>query len=472
MGITVEVIADPDSNINVDLPVRILVKNTGRSTAAGVIVCYPVPTGIDFVASQPAPSQTLGPLQVWQLEPLAPGAEKSLRLTVRARQVGPIDHAPTVTIRGGTKTRTMVRQPRLKVEMAASETRVQRGQSIKFDITVTNTGDGPARDVVLEASLSNGLTHASKGSVLKQALRDAFESGSLQPGDSRLIELPVDAAQGGEQTCTVVATSPDVAIGQDPGANEARAVAKLMVVEPMLRLQLTGSRERYPDTIARYVISVDNPGTAPARQVQVAAQVPTGGTPYEIPADARFDEERRTLYWNIGEIEPGKPVELTFHVRMGGIGNYPVSAYTRAAGGLKDEKSCTTQVVGLAQVEFDLLARRRVLDTGEETLYEIRLENTGSIDASNVLVKAQLTEQLVVVETGGTNAPATAGSPNAPRDALFPPIERIPPGGKLTLTVRVKAVAEGVGACKVSVAHDNVPPLEHTESIRITRPVE
>jgi uncharacterized repeat protein (TIGR01451 family) len=123
-------------------------------------------------------------------------------------------------------------------------------------------------------------------------------------------------------------------------------------------------------------------------------------------------------------------------------------------------------------VEFDLLARRRVLDTGEETLYEIRLENTGSIDASNVLVKAQLTEQLVVVETGGTNAPATAGSPNAPRDALFPPIERIPPGGKLTLTVRVKAVAEGVGACKVSVAHDNVPPLEHTESIRITRPVE
>jgi uncharacterized repeat protein (TIGR01451 family) len=471
MGVTLDVRAPTDSNINVDTPVLISVRNMGRGPTASLSVTYPLPEGLQFVSATPNPSQMLGNLHVWQLESLAAGATKELKLIVRPIRTGQFDHAPTVTLRGGAKTRTLVREPKLKVEMTSNETQVQRGKLVKFEITVTNTGDGVARDVVLQAQLTPGLRHESQGNdasstVLTQALKDSFQSGSLKPGESKILPLELDAVEGGEQSCTVTATSPDVA------ATDVRSTVKIMVIEPKLKLALSGSKERYPDTTAHYVITVENPGTATARQVQVAAQVPTGGQPENLPADATFDSPSRRIYWDVGDLDPGKKTDLHFYVRMGGIGIYRVDAWTRAAGGLKDSRNWSTQVVGMAELQVDLKTRRRVLDVGEETVFELRLQNTGSTDANKVLVKANLTDQLVILETSGTDRNSTSSSPDQPRDAIFPEIERLPAGAKMTLSIRVKAVADGDASCKVTVAHDNVPPLERSERVRITRPVE
>ena len=49
------------------------------------------------------------------------------------------------------------------------------------------------------------------------------------------------------------------------------------VVEPKLKLAIDGPDERFTDTIADYTITVQNPGTAPARKVRVLATLPISG---------------------------------------------------------------------------------------------------------------------------------------------------------------------------------------------------
>ena len=80
---------------------------------------------------------------------------------VKPTKIGPFDHAATVTLEVGSKSRTIVREPKLKVEQTVNSAKVLKGQQVEFKIVVQNTGDGPARNVIVQAKLSAGLRHES-----------------------------------------------------------------------------------------------------------------------------------------------------------------------------------------------------------------------------------------------------------------------------------------------------------------------
>ena len=52
-------------------------------------------------------------------------------------------------------------KPKLKVDVIANPTvgKVLKGQPVEFKVTVTNLGDGPARNIAIQAKLSPGLRH-------------------------------------------------------------------------------------------------------------------------------------------------------------------------------------------------------------------------------------------------------------------------------------------------------------------------
>ena len=82
----------------------------------------------------------------------------------------------------GGKSRTIVREPKLKVEQTATSGKVLKGQPVQFKITISNPGDGPARNVVVQAKLSPGLRH---------------ESG--EPNDQNLFEQTLDLIEPGQR---------------------------------------------------------------------------------------------------------------------------------------------------------------------------------------------------------------------------------------------------------------------------------
>jgi uncharacterized repeat protein (TIGR01451 family) len=454
VALSVEVVGPPTLNINQPTTLKIVVKNTGTADARGVVVRDELPEGLEFLSSQPA-EQRSESLLFWNLNVVAAGSEQVIALRVKPKKTGAFDHAATVTMRAGSKARTIVREPKLKVEQVATSGKVLKGQPVEFKITVSNPGDGPARRVKVLAKLSAGLREAS-GEPNPENLFDQTIA-VLNPGARVELEpLVADTILGDLQSCRVVATSGDV----EPGSPEAECVKEITVVEPKLKLTVSGPERRYTDTIASYMITLENPGTATARNVKVLATLP-GGRPVNAPQGARYDDVKRQLIWSVSQVEPGdkEKVTLPFQIKMGGPGHYQVAAEARADGGLHDSKIAHTEVEGLADVEVDVTERRRSVDVGQETTFQIRIKNFGSKEATRLQLSAKLSKNL--------EAKATDPGPDGPKDqaqfntdtgdVLFAIIPRLGPGKEMVLGIKVLAHEPlGLATCRVFLTHDDL----------------
>jgi uncharacterized repeat protein (TIGR01451 family) len=450
--LSVQVLAPSAMTLHKPANVTIVVRNTGSTDAQGVVVRDQIPDGVKYVKSQPEAAVppaggAPGGFVAWTLGTLPAGSERKFLLTVEPVAKGPQDHAATVTLAAGARAKSVVLQPVLRVEQTVNRSSVLKGQQVQYDITITNDGDGPARNVVVRADLSAGLKHDPEGNILELDLASVYGKSVIQPRESvRLQPLIVDAVGGGEHTCTVKATSPDVA----DDSPTAQSVKTISIVEPQLKLTLDGSKKRPTDTIAEYTLTLSNPGTAPAQDVRVAARLTGDGRPY-LPRGATWDAPNRRLVWTIPQLEPGGKTEtFTFRIRLGGLGIFQVNAEAAGRGGLKEIASVSTSVEGIADCDIDVNEELRVLDVGQETVFKIRVRNLGTKEAHRVQVRATLTPNLEAVETAGTDQNAGLGKDNS---VLFPEIEKLAAGAEMVLGIRARAKAPGLASCRVFLGH-------------------
>jgi uncharacterized repeat protein (TIGR01451 family) len=449
VGLTVDVVAPQTININQSAAFKIVVRNNGMTDAVRVTVRDVLPEGLTFLSGSPAP-QRVDALLTWHLGTVPAGQERVIVLNVKPTRTGAFDHAATVTMLAGGKSRTIVREPKLKVEQVVPSNKVLRGQSVPFKITVWNTGDGPARNVVVQAQLSAGLRHELVGSAGNPPLElEPIEV--INPGERVVVEtLVADAVQGGDQSCVVVASSADVV----PGAPEARSTQTVTVVEPKLKVTVAGPATRYTDTLATYQLTVGNPGTAPAKNLKIQATIPVSGRLFAMPSGAEFDRPTRRLIWTRPQLDPGEKFTLSFQVRMGGFGVCQVSAEAKGDGGLFEKDMVQTNVEALADVEFDVTERRRVVDVGDQTTFQIKIVNNGTKEATNLLVSAELSKNLDADQTSGTDVGADYSQTS--HRLVFPVIKKLGPGKSIELGIRVNAVAEGIATCRVFLQHDDL----------------
>jgi uncharacterized repeat protein (TIGR01451 family) len=471
VALTVDVVAPQVLNLNQIATLQIVVRNTGTTDATGVVVRDELPESLDFLSSQPEAERT-GAMLFWKLATVPAGSEKKISVRVKTIKTGEFDHAATVTMLAGSKSRTTVREPKLKVEQTATSGKVLKGQPVTFKITISNPGDGPARNVVVQAKLSPGLRHES-GEPNDQNL---FEQtlDQIEPHQRVVLDaLVADTLLAGEQSCVVVAQSTDVTTSRD----DAKSVATVTVIEPKLKVTLTGDDKRFTDTNATYNLTIKNPGSATAYNVYVAVSLPLSGKPVgQPPSGGRWDPSIGKLLLKIPQVEPGEneKIERTFQVRMGGVGNYTVTVDARADGGLSDHTNFRTDVSGLADFEFEVREERRVVDVGDTTMFSIVIKNIGTKDATNVLVSAWYSKNTIEpIETkNGTDDRTQAKYNPETQQILFPAMERLGPGKEVVLGIRVKAIAKGVGICRVGLMHDDVTTqderLEDLASFKIT----
>jgi uncharacterized repeat protein (TIGR01451 family) len=449
VGVTVEVQAPSVVNLKKETVLKILVRNHGKADAAGVVVRDVLPEGVEFLRADPAPNRTNGPALSWQFGNLPAGTDRVIKLTVRPTVVAPFDHAATVTIMAGARSRTVVKQPRLRIEQTAAPAggKVLKGQSVRFNITVSNPGNGTVHDVVVQAKLTPGLKHP-QGAVVEQPLLDP-----IGPGESvALAPLVVEAAEGGEQRCEFLVRSPDVA----DDAPEAHAAQAVSVTEPKLKLAVVGPSRRYTDTPAHYVLTVENPGTADARNVRVTAFLPRSGRLYlkdVVATGANWDKANRRITWSIARLEPKGTKSFEFKVLMGGIQRYVVDAEATAEGPLGDKGAVATDVVGLADVRFDVEAEDRALDVGEETEFRVAVKNHGSKDATGLLLSAKLSANLKAIEINSDATDKDGKYDPQSGAVLFPQVDRLAPGATMTLTIKVQATKPGLATCQVHLVH-------------------
>lgn len=471
VGLLVDVSGPEAVNLNVETKLTITLRNQGKDDAHEVVIRDALPANLQYIEAIPKPDQQDGGTLVWRLGTVPATLEKTIEIRVKAISAGSIDHVPRVDFSTGAKARMTILKPELKVEITASRNEIQRGESVDFNVTVTNIGNGTARSVVLQAVIDKGLEHEGDATTFSQDMGDIGPNKTIGP-----ILFSVAGTQLGPQKCEVSALSGDVVPAGQPGST---ASATVNVTAPLLTVEVAGPTDWLKGSVATYVIKVTNKGTAAAEDVAVAAFPPYSGVP-KIPADATSSRDDQKslyrIYWKkIPRIEPNQTVEYQLPIRLEKIQNYVLNVAVNAKGVGADRlppvrSQITTEVAGVADVQIVEMGRTSaVIGINDETDVTIRLKNVGSQEAKEVKVSFEASDKLKLVATEGT-VQAASVDPKRPNFGVFPPIDRMEPGMERTLRVKVAGLGGGNADFRVKVFWEGMPEeqaVEHKTFVRV-----
>lgn len=460
VSLTVEVKADAVVNLNKEMIVQVVVRNAGNVDARSVVVTDELPEGLEFLDGFTPPPQRAGQRLVWTLSNLPARSEKILKYKAKPTKVVPLDHSATVSLRTAARTRSVVQQPKLKVEMVASTTKVLKGQQVQFKVAVSNPGSGPARNVTVQARITNGLRHEQASKSLDLGIKEIGPSQTIQ-----LSPLVFDTVAGGMQTCDITVISPDV-VPDDQATQTARSDVE--VTEPQLTLAFSGPDRAYTRKTGQYRLTVENPGTAPAQKVGVAIYIPEGAELAFKPSTGSWDPTTRNLRMSIPRIEAKEKTEYDFRVQFGGEQLVRLAAKAQTPDkSLVANQTYTVNITGIADVRLIAEEKSRILDVGEIAEYEIKLKNVGTKDAAQILIAAEPSKNLEVIETDH-DGEEEAKIDKATGRVIFPSIGRLIPGGEQKLILRAKTVAPGRATCRILLTYDGIAePVETIASARV-----
>ncbi len=445
--LTVEKIAPREAQVGKTARFEIKVVNVGEVAAQGVEVHDCVPQGAQLIGTNPPANQgTHGELS-WTLGMLKPGEQASVQMDLSPTSEGEIGSVATVTFRTDASARTVATKPQLTLELVAPK-QVLIGENVKLSIKLSNPGTGVASGVVISERVPNGLQHPAGSEV-------EFEIGSLKPGESRQVDLVLKASQAGHIVNSLSA--------RGEGNLKAEQHSDIEVVAPALSVAMTGPAKRYLERQATYTVSVSNPGTAPAKDVQLVTQLPRGMKFVKANNSGHFDPNTNTVSWSLEELPASETGSVTLVAMPIEAGEQKVRVQGKAQQGLTDEKEQTVTVEGLAALAFDVRASDETIEIGGETTYAIHIVNQGSKAASNVRVTVALPAEL---KATGADGPARDNTQD--HQVQFEPIARLEPKGEAMFHVKAQALQAGDLRVKVQLLTDDMrQPLTKEESTRV-----
>jgi uncharacterized repeat protein (TIGR01451 family) len=245
--------------------------------------------------------------------------------------------------------------------------------------------------------------------------------------------------------------------------------------EAKLELKMTGPKQQFVNLPARYRITVSNPGTAPATNVQVANPVPAGATLVKASAGSRLHAGQ--VAWNLGTLPPGGSRTVEILLKAKAAGEVCNRATALADGGLKAQAEVCTDFKGVSALTLELVDTKDPLPVKDETSYRITITNQGTAPVTNLRLTALVPPQLRLLETQGPTGPppkdklpgATAEGQSLP----FAPLKELPPGATATYEVRVQALVAGDIRFRVELIADGFEeggPVREEESTRVFDP--
>ena len=187
-----------------DAPFQVIanVSNPGDQALVGVTLTLPIPQGAKVLNAN-LQAQVLPNAVIWEIGTVPP--QSQLDLVVNLSAQSPVDLA--FVARGGglvaeDRVRVDVFRPSLAVKVVAVQQPGQRlvaGDSVSFDIDVTNTGDRVLQNVYLTATGDEGMVHESGD----KGVRAEKQGGVLQPGETWEANVVFASVTAGQRCITV-----------------------------------------------------------------------------------------------------------------------------------------------------------------------------------------------------------------------------------------------------------------------------
>ena len=363
------------------------------------------------------------------------------------RTEGDVGSVAQVSFSSAASVRSMCTKPMLQVEHTAPE-KALIGEDVVFAITIANPGTGAATDVVILEDVPAGLSHAA-GRALES------EIGTLQPGETRQMELVVQADSPGLVRNRILV--------KGNGNLVAEHTTNIEVVAPDLQVRVQGPRQRYIERPVTYDVHFDNPGTAPAKNVDLVLHLPKGLEFVSADNKGQYDSQNHAVMWSLVELPPAGSGTVHLTALPLEVGDQVLRLEGAADLNLSTETDFATQVNALTELEFSVADAQDPIEVGSETTYEIRVVNNGSRPARDIRLAAQLPGELEPLAADGATEVQICGP-----DVVMAPIEELPPRGEVTYRIRVRGRAHGDHVIAVVLQSAEVArPVMKQESTKV-----
>ncbi len=426
---------------------RTTVRNTGQIAAHEVEIHDLVPQGMRLVGTNPEAKQGLDGRIIWELGRLRPGDEQTVEAHFMPVTEGDLGSVATVQFQTVASAKTRVTRPILHLETRLPDT-VLIGEQAEVSIIVSNPGTGVATGIVIEEVVPQGFEHEA-GRHLE------YEVGTLKPGESRTLDLTLKATQPGPGENRLTARGDGGLFTEDK--------RPVTVISPALDLALEGPERRFLEREATYTLAISNPGTAPARQVELVAYLPQGMKFVKADNAGQYDPKTRTVRWNLEEL----PAQEAGEVALTAVPIEPGSQKLRVSGAARlvppVEREQPIFVEGIAAMLFEVADLVDPIEVGGETTYRIRVVNQGTKAATDVEVACVLPPGMQFVTAEGP----TPHHPSA-NQVSFEALPELGPKAETTYRVRVRGTQSGDQRIRVLLQTGQMQtPVTKEESTRV-----
>jgi uncharacterized repeat protein (TIGR01451 family) len=292
------------------------------------------------------------------------------------------------------------------------------GTSGVCSIFITNDGPSAAREASLtdthvsEGTFTLGTPTASQGACLVAAAEVTCTIGTIQPGATVQVDVPVSSDEDVDVNDVALASSAT----PDPNLENNEATSGLSFeASADLSIAKSGPATATPGTNIVYTLSVDNLGPSIATGVVVTDELPAGVDFVSAVASVgTFSAVSGTVTWSVGNLAPSDPVQtldITVFIQPAATGQLVNSA---AVSSMTSDPDLSNNIATLTTT-LDAEAGLTVTKTdtpdpvvaGDELSYTVTVGNAGPSTATDVTLTDTLPAEVSLVSAVSLDAGVT-----------------------------------------------------------------
>ena len=408
-------------NVNQECKCGLVIKNSGKLVAKDIVVEAYFPRSVRLIDANPFPNDSKDHL-VWIFEHLDPGQEKTVDITMIPSRRGELATSATVRFTGVATSVVTVEEPQIGLAINGAHNAMV-GETLVQTIVVSNAGTGIAHDVVVHAKIPEGLEHP-RGKVVEMGI------GSLGPGESRELRLPLAAVAGCDAVLVVEAR------GSSNLSQTAQSAIK--IAAPKLSVEVAGPGLRYIGRHAQYVVTVTNEGVAATDNVRIVHLVPEGFDFLKADKGGKFEASTGSVNWFIGRLEAGESQQVSTDLNARQTGEFLHHVQATGESGTMAAAKAATRVDGSSKVVMEVADLDDPVEIGTQTAYEIRIRNDGSKASQGLRIACELPDGVELIDTKGPTEHFLE------KGVLhFKPLAELAAGAKTTYLIRVNGKVAG-----------------------------
>jgi uncharacterized repeat protein (TIGR01451 family) len=426
------------AGVGTTFPVTVALDNAGVVESKDALLTVALSDGALLASSDPPPNrQEPNGKLVFNLPPLAGNSRQDVKLQVKSP---PRPAAVTVTaeattaggLRATNTGTTRVEPGKLQVLVEAPAAALA-GERIPVKIAVTNTGAGPAENVIVWARFDPGLLHPSPDNPVE------LVAGTLAPGQTKTLDLPLTASATGRYSVRATATG-------DGNLTASAEPATIEVRKAQLSLSATGPKLAYLNEQFTWTLTLSNTGEATVSNIVVRATIPP-----EVGVKTADGGKAGagSIEWKLSELRPGEQKAYSLKAvaaRLVDRAVLTVVALGDATSGgrtmgdpVEARGEAATAIIGTPAVVLEVATPPGVVEVGKRVAYTVRVKNQGTLSARNIEVTTFAPPELRVVRGTGP----TDGRIDATGKVTFPAVDELRPGQTLTFTIEAEALQPG-----------------------------